>query len=77
MKYIQQETSARVQIKGLGSGFIDQETGREHDEPLFIHITYVPRTIYFKSLLIVHDLLALQRRAKSRVQKFSQRISFP
>ena len=41
MKYIQQETGTRVQIKGLGSGFIDQETGRESDEPLYIHITYV------------------------------------
>jgi len=25
VKYIQAETSTRVQIKGLGSGFIDQE----------------------------------------------------
>ena len=25
MKYIQAETSTRVQIKGIGSGFIDQE----------------------------------------------------
>ena len=41
VKYIQQETGTRVQIKGLGSGFIDQETGRESDEPLYIHITYV------------------------------------
>ena len=40
MKYIQQETGTRVQIKGIGSGFIDQETGRESDEPLYIHITY-------------------------------------
>ena len=40
VKYIQQETNARVQIKGIGSGFVDQETGKEHDEPLFIHITY-------------------------------------
>ena len=40
MKYIQQETGTRVQIKGLGSGFVDQETGRESDEPMHIHITY-------------------------------------
>jgi len=40
VKYIQQETGTRVQIKGIGSGFIDQETGRESDEPLYIHITY-------------------------------------
>ena len=41
VKYIQQETGTRVQIKGLGSGFVDQETGRESDEPMHIHITYV------------------------------------
>lgn len=41
VKYIQQETQTRVQIKGIGSGFVDQETGRESDEPLYIHITYV------------------------------------
>ena len=40
VKYIQQETGTRVQIKGLGSGFVDQETGHEHDEPMFIHVTY-------------------------------------
>lgn len=40
VKYIQQETGTRVQIKGVGSGFIEQETGRESDEPLYIHITY-------------------------------------
>ena len=41
VKYIQQETGARVQIKGQGSGFIDNETGQESDEPMHIHITYV------------------------------------
>ena len=29
VKYIQAETGARVQIKGLGSGFMEAETGRE------------------------------------------------
>jgi hypothetical protein len=41
VKYIQQETGTRVQIKGSGSGFIEQETGQESNEPLYIHITYV------------------------------------
>ena len=45
VKYIQQETGARVQIKGLGSGFVDQETGKESDEPMHIHITSV--TFYY------------------------------
>ena len=43
VKYIQQETQTRVQIKGIGSGFVDQETGREADEPMYIHVTFVSR----------------------------------
>jgi hypothetical protein len=39
VKYIQQETSTRVQIKGQGSGFYESETGRESDDPMHIHIT--------------------------------------
>ena len=39
VKYIQQETGARVQIKGIGSGYIDHETGRESDEPMHISMT--------------------------------------
>ena len=41
VKYIQAETSTRVQIKGIGSGFIDQETSQEEPVPLYIHITCV------------------------------------
>lgn len=51
VKYIQQETGTRVQIKGIGSGFVDQETGQEHDEPMYIHVTYVmtPYLCYTRS----------------------------
>ena len=38
VKYIQQETQTRVQIKGLGSGFLEAETQREADEPMHIAI---------------------------------------
>ena len=38
VKYIQAETGARVQIKGLGSGFMESETGREADEPMHINV---------------------------------------
>lgn len=41
VKYIQQETGTRVQIKGQGSGYLDNETGRESEEPMHIHISYV------------------------------------
>ncbi|KAI5277180.1 hypothetical protein KEM52_004990, partial [Ascosphaera acerosa] len=38
VKHIQQETRCRVQIKGRGSGFIEHATGREADEPMFLHV---------------------------------------
>jgi hypothetical protein len=38
VKYIQAETGARVQVKGLGSGFMENETGREAEEPINLHI---------------------------------------
>lgn len=50
VKYIQQETGTRVQIKGLGSGFVEQETGREAEEPMHIHVTCVPPVRLAQSL---------------------------
>lgn len=41
VKYIQQETHAKVQIKGFGSGFKEFDTGMESNEPMYLHITYV------------------------------------
>ena len=38
VKHIQQETRCRVQIKGRGSGFMEHGTGRESDEPMFLHV---------------------------------------
>ena len=38
VKYIQAETGARVQIKGIGSGFMEADTGREAEEPMHINI---------------------------------------
>ena len=38
VKHIQQKTRCRVQIKGRGSGFIESSTGRESDEPMFLHV---------------------------------------
>ena len=42
VKHIQNETGTRVQIKGIGSGFYEQETGREANEPMHISISCVP-----------------------------------
>ncbi|PLN78895.1 hypothetical protein BDW42DRAFT_174097 [Aspergillus taichungensis] len=38
VKHIQQKTRCRVQIKGRGSGFMENSTGRESDEPMFLHV---------------------------------------
>ncbi|KAL5120548.1 aconitate hydratase [Pleosporales sp. CAS-2024a] len=38
VKYIQQETSCKVQIKGRGSGFMELQSGQESDEPMYLHI---------------------------------------
>ncbi|KAH7389412.1 hypothetical protein DE146DRAFT_162598 [Phaeosphaeria sp. MPI-PUGE-AT-0046c] len=38
VKYIQQDTGCKVQIKGRGSGFMEQQTGQESDEPMYLHI---------------------------------------
>ena len=44
VKYIQAETGTRVQIKGLGSGFIENDTGREAEEPMHVFIrSVIPR----------------------------------
>ncbi|KAG2011909.1 KH domain-containing protein [Coprinopsis cinerea AmutBmut pab1-1] len=61
VKYIQQETGARVQIKGAGSGFIDQETGREGEEPLYIHITGPDEGQVGRAKVLAEDLLLVVR----------------
>lgn len=38
VKHIQSTTGCRVQIKGRNSGFIENSTGRESDEPMFLHV---------------------------------------
>lgn len=52
VKHIQQKTRCKVQIKGRGSGFMEPSTGRESDEPMFLHVAYVT---------LLHPFLALQR----------------
>ncbi|TID13705.1 KH domain protein [Venturia nashicola] len=38
VKYIQGKTKCRVQIKGRGSGFTEHGSGRESDEPMYLHV---------------------------------------
>lgn len=61
VKYIQQETQTRVQIKGLGSGFIETETGREAEEPIHVHVTYVSYLVgdfeCFRRLILIRLII--------------------
>ncbi|EJD54720.1 eukaryotic type KH-domain (KH-domain type I) [Auricularia subglabra TFB-10046 SS5] len=68
VKYIQQETGTRVQIKGQGSGFYDSETGKESDEPMHIHITGPDDGQVARAKVLTDDLLEVVRgeHAKAR-----------
>ncbi|KAJ6607007.1 hypothetical protein B0H10DRAFT_2166932 [Mycena sp. CBHHK59/15] len=68
VKYIQQETQTRVQIKGIGSGFVDQETGRESDEPLYIHITGPEEGQVARAKVLTEDLLLVVRSEHAKEQ---------
>ncbi|KAF9233847.1 hypothetical protein BU15DRAFT_90194 [Melanogaster broomeanus] len=68
VKYIQQETGTRVQIKGLGSGFVDQETGRESDEPMHIHITGPDENQVARAKVLTEDLLEVVRAEHGKAQ---------
>ncbi len=72
VKYIQQETGTRVQIKGLGSGFVDQETQQEHNEPMYIHVTYVATS---STLNVISHLAAGQMKVRSHVPRYSPKTS--
>ncbi|KAF9480976.1 hypothetical protein BDN70DRAFT_876994 [Pholiota conissans] len=72
VKYIQAETSTRVQIKGLGSGFIDQETGQEEPVPLYIHITGPEEGQVARAKVLTEDLLLVVRQEHAKVQVLVQ-----
>ncbi|KAI0765329.1 eukaryotic type KH-domain type I [Fomes fomentarius] len=72
VKYIQQETGTRVQIKGLGSGFVDQETGHEHDEPMFIHVTGPDEQQVQRAKALTEDLLEVVRGEHAKVKTLLQ-----
>ncbi|KAH9053186.1 hypothetical protein EDB87DRAFT_1653205 [Lactarius vividus] len=68
VKYIQQETGTRVQIKGQGSGFVDQETGKESDEPMHIHITGPEEGQVARAKVLTDDLLEVVRGEYAKVK---------
>lgn len=61
VKYIQAETGARVQIKGRGSGFIENDTGRESDEAMHISIVAPTDDQIQRAKILADDLLMVLR----------------
>ncbi|KAG7531264.1 hypothetical protein FFLO_04506 [Filobasidium floriforme] len=61
VKYIQAETGTRVQIKGLGSGFIENDTGREAEEPMHVFISGPDERQLVAAKELAEDLLTVVR----------------
>lgn len=61
VKHIQAETGARVQIKGRGSGFIENETGREADDEMHISIVAPTEDQIQRAKNLADDLLMVLR----------------
>ncbi|MBW0494785.1 hypothetical protein O181_034500 [Austropuccinia psidii MF-1] len=57
VKYIQSETGSRVQIKGIGSGFYETDTGTESTEPMHINITGPDDAQNIRAKELAEDLL--------------------
>ncbi|EJT99349.1 hypothetical protein DACRYDRAFT_82492 [Dacryopinax primogenitus] len=68
VKYIQQETQTRVQIKGQGSGFYETETGQESDEPMHIHLTGPDEGQLARAKELAEDLLIVVREEHAKAQ---------
>lgn len=61
VKYIQNETGTRVQIKGLGSGFIESDTGVELNEPMHIAIAGPEDEQIQAAKVLAEDLMEVVR----------------
>ncbi|GAA5822824.1 hypothetical protein JCM3770_007206 [Rhodotorula araucariae] len=76
VKWIQQETGTRVQIKGLGSGFIETDTGRESDDALHINVAGPDQAQIDKAAELARDLLSVvtEKHAEARKALDEQRF---
>ncbi|SPO29433.1 uncharacterized protein UTRI_04838_B [Ustilago trichophora] len=61
VKYIQSETGTRVQIKGIGSGFIESDTGVEMPVPMHIAIAGPEDEQIQAAKVLAEDLLEVVR----------------
>ncbi|ORX49070.1 hypothetical protein DM01DRAFT_261046 [Hesseltinella vesiculosa] len=58
VKYINQTTGCRVQVRGRGSGFIEYDSGVESKEPLYIHISTPREEQLPRAVKMAKDLVA-------------------
>ncbi|PKS12236.1 hypothetical protein jhhlp_001536 [Lomentospora prolificans] len=70
VKHIQHETGCRVQIKGRGSGFLEQATNRESDEDMFLHVTGREIEMVEKAKELCEDLID---NVKQQYEEFKSR----
>ncbi|GKZ46460.1 hypothetical protein AbraIFM66951_009402 [Aspergillus brasiliensis] len=69
VKHIQQKTRCKVQIKGRGSGFMEPSTGRESDEPMFLHVAGPDPNDVQGAKALCEDLLA---NVREQYQRFKE-----
>ncbi|OAX77921.1 hypothetical protein ACJ72_07774 [Emergomyces africanus] len=74
VKHIQQETRCRVQIKGRGSGFTEHGTGRESDEPMYLHVAGPDPKEVQNAKALCEDLLA---NVREQYEKFKEQPTPP
>ncbi|KAK4052613.1 hypothetical protein OIO90_004241 [Microbotryomycetes sp. JL221] len=70
VKYIQQETGTRVQIKGTGSGFIETDTGREAEDPMHINVTGPDDVMIEQAVVMAKDLLEVVKEEHAKARAF-------
>ncbi|KAI4234034.1 MAG: hypothetical protein LQ349_004040 [Xanthoria aureola] len=69
VKHIQQETRCRVQIKGRNSGFMEHGTGRESDEPMYLHVAGPDPKEVERARELCEDLLS---NVKEQYERFKE-----
>ncbi|KAK0542947.1 hypothetical protein OC846_006356 [Tilletia horrida] len=72
VKFIQQETGAKVQIKGQGSGFIESDTQRESDEPMHIHLACPDEDALKEAKRLAEDLVDAVRTEHTKAEQMMQ-----
>ncbi|KAL2833405.1 hypothetical protein BDW59DRAFT_79111 [Aspergillus cavernicola] len=69
VKHIQQKTRCKVQIKGRGSGFMEQSTGRESEDAMYLHVAGPDPNEVQNAKELCEDLLG---NVREQYQKFKE-----